>query len=274
MAVNYAEKYAGKLDEIFTLVSKTDAAINKDYEFAGVNAVNVFSIATVELGDYTVNGTARYGTAEELQNTVQTLTMTQDKAFTFVIDKKSLDDSNGAMEAGKALRLEIDERIIPAIDKYRLAKMVAGVDPANTATAAITKANAYETLLDGQNALLEKGVPETDRFAFVSPAFYKAIKLDASFLKASDVGQDMLVRGAMGMVDGVQIIPVPATYLPANVGFVLAHKSAVCSPVKLEDYKTHIDPPGISGALVEGRIRFDAFVMEAKKGGLYVHKTA
>ena len=39
--------------------------------------------------------------------------------------------------------------------------------------------------------------------------------------------------------------------------------------VKLEDYKIHRDPPGISGSLVEGRIVYDAFVLENKAKAIY-----
>ena len=44
MAVNYAEKYAAVIDEKFSEESRTEAAINKDYDFTGVNKVNVYSI--------------------------------------------------------------------------------------------------------------------------------------------------------------------------------------------------------------------------------------
>ena len=96
MAQNYAEKYSSKVDERFSLASLTNAAISNDYDFVGVNAVNVYSIPTVALGDYTMSGTSRYGTATELNDTVQTLTLTQDKAFTFTLDKRNQEDSANA----------------------------------------------------------------------------------------------------------------------------------------------------------------------------------
>lgn len=34
-------------------------------------------------------------------------------------------------------------------------------------------------------------------------------------------------------------------------------------------YKTHDNPPGINGALVEGRICYDAFVLENKAKAIY-----
>lgn len=271
MAQNYAEKYSSKVDERFSLASVTDAALNTDYDFVGVNAINVYSIATTELGNYNMSGSNRYGTPEELNDTVQTMTLTQDKAFTFTIDKRNAEDSAGAKSAGKALRREVDEVIIPTIDKYRLAAWVTAAGNATT-PAAVTSENAYSTFLDAQNLLMENNVPMTGRVAYVSPTFFKSIKLDPSFIQASDMAQEMLVNGSVGMVDGVNIVPVPASYLPETVELLIVHKSAMVSPVKLAEYKTHDNPPGINGTLVEGRLYYDAFVLENKKKAIAVHK--
>lgn len=271
MAQNYASKFSSKVDERFAAASKTDAAVNNEYDFVGVNAVNVYSINTVALGNYQMSGTSRYGTPAEIEDTKQTMTLSQDKSFTFVIDKRNNEDSMGAKEAGRALRRQIDEQVIPTIDKYRIAAMVTAAGTSAT-PGAITKDNAYEAFLDGTNALMENNVPETGRIAYVSANFFKAIKTDPSFIKASDMAQDMLINGSVGMVDGVQIIPVPTSYLPENVEFVITHPVATVSPVKLAEYITHDNPPGINGTLVEGRIYYDAFVLENKKKAIYVHK--
>ena len=50
---------------------------------------------------------------------------------------------------------------------------------------------------------------------------------------------------------------------------MIAHKVATVAPVKLEEYKTHADPPGISGTLVEGRVAYDAFILENKANAIY-----
>lgn len=271
MAIEYAAKYSGKVDERFAVAALTNQAVNNDYDFVDVNVVKVYTVPTVALGNYTASGANRYGTPSELQNSVQTLTLTQDKAFTFTIDRKSEDDTAGAMEAGRALRRQVDEVIIPEVDKYRLSVMT--TNAGKTATGSITKTNAYDAFLDGTNAMRDAGVPVTGRLCFCSPAYYKAIKQDESFIKASDLAQNMLITGSVGMVDGTNLIPVPTSYLPSGVNFIMTHKVATVGPVKLESYKIHDNPPGINGKLVEGRIRFDAFVLNGKKNAVYVHKT-
>lgn len=272
MAVNLAEKYSAKVDERFTLASLTQSAVNNDYEWNGVKGIKVYSIDTVALGDYSREGLNRFGEANELGDTVKDYVVSQDKAFTFTIDKGNDMEQMGVKNAGRALRRQIDEQVIPALDMYRLAKMVAGAGTSEVKV--ITKENAYEALLDASTALTDAKVPMTGRVAFVSPVMYKFLKLDDSFIKASDIAQSMLITGQVGMVDGIAIVLVPSSYLPAGVNFIVTHKVATVAPKKLEEYRTHIDPPGISGILAEGRIIHDAFVLENKKKAIYVSKNA
>jgi N4-gp56 family major capsid protein len=275
MVVNLASKYSNKVDERFKLKSVTESAVNTDYEWNGVNSINVYSVPTVAMNNYVKTGLSRYGTAAELDNTVQNMVLTRDRSFTFTIDRANNQDTQMVMNAGKALARQIDEVIVPEIDIYRLATFsAAAIANGQTATVAITKANAYEMFLNGNGVIDDKKVPVTGRIAFVTPAFYNAIKLDPTFVKASEIGQKMLINGQVGEIDGVKIVKVPTTYLPANHAFIIVHPSATTAAQKLEDYKTHDNPPGINGHLVEGRKRYDAFVLENKKNGLYAHKTA
>lgn len=275
MAVNLASKYSTKVDERFKLKSLTEAGINREYEWAGVNAIHIYSIPTVAMNNYTRTGLARYGTAAELQDTTQTLTVTKDRSFTFTIDRGNKIEQQGVKDAGRALARQIDEVIVPEIDMHRLTTMAtAAVANGGTATAAVTATNAYQVFLAGGEFMSDNKVPITSRIAFVTPAFYSFLKLDNSFIKASEMGQKMLVNGQVGEVDGVRIIMVPSSYFPANTSFIMAHPVATVAASKLEDYKTHDNPPGINGWLVEGRVIYDAFVLNNKVDALYTHKTA
>jgi N4-gp56 family major capsid protein len=274
MAVNLATKYAKKVDERFKLKSLTDAFINRDYDWEGAKTIKVWSIPTVALNNYSRTGTNRYGTPNELQDTVADYTLSQDKSFTFTIDKGNNVDQMNIKGAGKALQREIDEVIVPEKDIYRLGKIAAAaVANSGTATAAVNKTNAYEKFLAGQTYLDNNKVPVTGRVAAISASFYALIKQDSSFVKSGDLSQKMLVNGQVGEIDGVKLVKVPASYLPTNCEFIIEHPSSTVSPAKLTEYKIHDNPPGINGNLVEGRVRFDTFVLEAKKNAVYAHYT-
>lgn len=269
MAVNYAEKYSGVIDEKFQTESYTDIALNDNYEFDGVATINIYSTSTVPLNDYDMEANQnRYGTPLELGNEVQTLKLTQDKSFTFAIDRRNYDDTMMANSAGLALNREIVEVIIPTIDRYWLNTMSenAGLKLQQT----ITEKNAYSCFLDASTAMLDKLVPVSRRVAFVTPTFYKFIKLDKNFTSTGDKAQEIARNGVVGAIDGTMIIPVPTAYFPEGVNFLIAHPSATISPIKLSDYKQHENPQGINGWLVEGRVYYDCFVLNNKKNGLLV----
>ena len=66
MAINYAAKYSEKIDERFALMSVTAPAVNDDFDFIGVKTVNVYSIPTKALNDYSMTGNSRYGRHQRL----------------------------------------------------------------------------------------------------------------------------------------------------------------------------------------------------------------
>ena len=275
MAVNYAEKFSQTIDEQLSKDSLTDKAVNKDYDFDGVNKVNVYSVETVPLNDYDINAKSnRYGTPVELGNDVQTLELTQDKSFTFSIDRKNATDTMMAMSAAKALARELKEVVTPTIDRYRIAKYTAEALVAHTKEETLTTETAYSAFLEGSMVLFDAKVPTEGRIAFVTSAYYKAIKLDKNFVSSGDKGQEIAVTGAVGTIDKTTIIVAPADYFVIGTNFIICHPMAMTSPVKLADYKIHENPQGINGWLVEGRIYYDAFVLNNKKAAIYLSKQA
>lgn len=276
MAVNLAKKYSPKVSERFKLLSLTDAGVNQDYEWTGAQTVAVYSFPTVALSNYDRTAAAnRFGTPAELQDTVQEMTITQDKGFTFVVDKGNEIQSGGARNANKAMSRQVDEVIIPTIDTYRLGVMsAAAIANSGTATAVITASNAYSSLLEATEYFGDNKVPMTNRIVWVKPSFYNFLKQDNSFIKSSDIAQNLLVKGQVGEVDGMKIVLTPTSYFPAATEFIAAHKSVVTAPEVLRTMRILNDAQGYDGAVVEGRIIYDAFAQASKVKGLYVHKNA
>ncbi|MDO5560927.1 MAG: cadherin-like beta sandwich domain-containing protein [Oscillospiraceae bacterium] len=270
-SVNYAEKYSALIDERLHLAAITDACVNDKYDFNGVNKINVYSTDTAPINDY--NRTAsenRYGTPTELGNDVQEMTLTQDKSFTFTIDRGNLEDTELANNAATALQRQIDEVITPLVDKYRINKMCAGAG--TTLRQHITSSNAYESFLDASIILTENKVPVVGRKAFVTTSYYKKLKLDYAFTGRADKANDIAINGEVGKIDGTPIILAPSEYFPEGTNFIITHPMATIGPVKIAEYKTHTTPQGVSGCLCEGRVYFDAFVLNNKACAIVVSK--
>lgn len=270
--INYASKYSNVIDERFKLDSVTNDAINDNYDFEGVNTVFVYSADLAELVDYDINASGnRYGAPKELGNRVQELELTQDKAFTFTIDSRNSQDTMMTQQAAKCLQRHIDEVVVPAVDKYRLSVMAKNAGTVVTASEKDLTA-PYAHYLDVAMQLTEAEVPTEGRIVFMTPSFYKAIRLDPLFTGNSDKASEIAQTGSLNNIDGAAIKVVPSSYLPENTNFMITHPIATCSPVKLAEYKINENAPGISGWLVEGRTYYDAFVLDNKKKAIAISK--
>ena len=161
---------------------------------------------------------------------------------------------------------------MPEFDTYVFAKLAAAATArGNYATTAITKSNAYEMFLQGEEFLGNHNVPDKGRVAFCSYRFANLLKQDPAFMKYSNLSQEMVIKGVLGECDGIKVVKVPSSRLPAGCAFIITHPMACTAPKQLQEYKTHDNPPGISGWLVEGRVIYDAFILNEKADAVYYH---
>lgn len=271
MAINLASKYSDKVVERFYQKSLTEKGLNKDYSWEGVKTVTVYTIPTVGMNDYARTGANRYGVPAELEDTVQNLTLTKDRSFTFTIDMGNKTEQMGVKDAGKALARQMNEVVKPEIDTYRLSVWAAASTTQTTGEAvAVDKTNAYTLFLAAQEKLDNELVPTEGRICYATPGYINLLKLDPNFVLASDIAMKSRINGQVGEVDGVAIVKIPKG-MPAKTPFLIIKPSCSCSPLKLENYKIHKDPPGINGWLVEGRVIYDTFVLETQGKAIVKH---
>lgn len=274
MAIDLTTKFLPYVDEVFTNESKRSLLTNSDFEWTGAHSVKVYKITTSEMNDYDRAGTgsgatgSRYGAVASLGATTEELTLKKDRSFTFAIDKLDNDETAQQLAAASALARQQREVVIPEVDKYVYGVICTGAGNKPAATS-LTAENIYTEILKASQALDDAEVPETARVLLVTPATYLLMKQCKDITMETEMGTDMRLKGVVSNLDGASVVKVPASRLPENFGFLLAHPSATVAPVKLDEYKIHQDPPGISGSLVEGRICYDAFVLENKKKALY-----
>jgi len=274
MAIDLVSKFLPYVDEQFKNESKKSLLTNTDFDWTGAHTVKVYKISTSAMNDYDRNGAksttqwSRYGAVADLDAVTEEFTLTKDRSFTFAIDKLDTDETAQQLQAASALARQNREVVIPEVDAYTYGVMCekAGHKPA---AVTLTAENVYTEILKASEALDNSEVPETQRVLVVTPATYALMKKSADIVLDTDVGQEMRLKGVIGNLDGAAVVKVPAIRLPADFGFMLAHPVATVAPVKLEDYTVHDNPPGISGALVEGRICYGAFVLDNKAKAIY-----
>lgn len=270
MAIHLHSKYDKKIATVFKQNSLVDGRLGDEYSFSGVRTVKISTPVTVPLVDYKRSGTNRYGEPQEMQDTVQELTMSQDKSFSLTVDKGNNADQNGIKSAGKMLALEIKEQVIPMKDRYTFQRLsqLAGKIVGNAA--ALSKTTVCDRISEGTQALDDAEVPSDGRTLFIDAKGYKFLKHSDEFLGVEALGKRALAKGQVGEYDNMAVVKVPASRWPANVNFIIVHKNAATAPTKINDTKLHQDPPGLSGNLMEGRFYYDCFVIGAKADGIYV----
>lgn len=273
MAVELVTKYLPYVDELFSQESKKSLLTNQDFNFAGAQTVKIYKTNTAEMNDYgrhgaTTGNWSRYGTVADLDATTETMTLKQDRSFTFAIDALDIEETGNVLNGASALARQLREVVIPEVDTYVYRVMVEGAGH-KPAAAALTAKNIYAEIIKASAALDDALVPETGRVLTVTPATYLLMKQSTEITMETEIGNDMRIKGVIANIDGAVTIKIAAARLPESFGFMLAHPCATVAPTKLEDYNTHVNPPGINGTLVEGRIVYDAFVLENKAKAIY-----
>lgn len=272
MAIQLATKFEPYVDEKFTAESKKSLLTNTDFDWTGAHTIKVYKVTTAEMNDYDRSGTggnnSRYGQIQGLDAVTEEMTLTKDRSFTFAIDKLDTDETKKQVQAASALERQQREVVIPEVDSYVYGVMCskAGTKPS---AVKLTPENIYLEIIKGNAVLDNADVPETSRVIVVTPDVYLLMKQCKDILMETDISNEMRVKGVIATIDGCNIIKVPSSRLPENFGFMIAHPVATVAPTKLEDYKIHQDPPGISGSLVEGRICYDVFVLDNKAKAIY-----
>lgn len=271
--VNLVTKFLPLVDEKFAAESKKSLLTNTDYDWTGAHTIKVYKISTSQMNDYDRAGTgednwSRFGPVAGLDATTEEMPLTKDRSFTFALDKLDTDETAQTLAAASALERQLREVVIPEVDTYTYGVMCTKAGHKPTAKS-LTADNICDEILAANTALDNAEVPETGRCIIVTPDTYLLMKKSKDIIMETDIGSDMRQKGVIAMVDGASVIKVPAGRLPATFGFMVAHPVATVAPTKLEDYRVHEDPPGISGSLVEGRICYDAFVLDNKAKAIY-----
>lgn len=274
---NYGSASLDVLDERFYIDSKTSDVVNKGMrlDFNGKNSVTIYNVDTVAESDYIRSGRDRFGALVELGTGTQTFTLSQDKSFTFTVDRGNLEDSMMAQEVAKAVKRQVREVSVPTVDIYTLATASAyAVANSQGATAATTTSLAYSQLIAQKAAMIDLLINPDNIHVFLSQTQYNLLRQDPAFKVASDGAYRDVKTGNVDTVDGMTLHVVPTSYMPTNVGYLFIADNVLVRPVKFEMIRTLDTVQGIDGWVAEGRRYYDVFIPGNKGAAIRYHKIA
>ncbi len=262
--------------------AKTNGMTNQDWDWDGVNAINVYTLTDPTINDYNADGGAfRYGNPTEVEDTIQTFTLSRDRSWTKTMDKKYQQDTMAIRQPGKYLAQVTKNKMVPEIDTYILQTIAtAGGTNGNrddiATDAATTSGTAYTNFLLINADITDNEAPTEGRVAAMTATYYNLLK-QGGFVLDSDSAYRDRKSGNLGSVDGVDVVIVPSNRMPSTSGAIdllITHPMATVAPEKLTDYTLHNNPFGISGNALEYRHRYDAFVDTNKLNCIGLHAVA
>jgi len=290
MAINLATKYEKQLLQPWTTDSVIAGKYNTDYEWDGVSTIHILTATTQPLNNYNrTAGANRYGNWSELQDTKQDLPLFYDKSFAITVDRGNYTDQMMAKKTGTVTRAQISEQVIPWFDKLALTTWAhnAGVKDSTT-FASITKQNVVDMFADAHSKFVNASVPidASNLYAYIPTTVYAKLLLNPEFISIEKLGEKHLTKGVVGKCMNITCVEVPDSYFDATmtdpsgtamadvtgVHALFTHKKSVIFAQKCRELRIHDNPPGLSGVLMEGRYRGDAFVLSTLDDGVILYK--
>ncbi|MDD6467987.1 MAG: FN3 associated domain-containing protein [Erysipelotrichaceae bacterium] len=271
MAIYLHEKYAKEVEQKFTLDSVIAGKCSNKYTFEGVKTVNIPTIVAQDLTDYTRSGMQRYGEPKEVQDTMQSMTMEYDKGFSLTVDKGNNSEQNAIKNAGRVLKVQMEEKVIPLNDKLALFKWTQFAGKVAGVAAALTKDTVLAEIRKCRKYFVDHKIKMKEGTIYLGvPSSVYTVMLELTeFIEADKLGEELLSNGVVGKIYNMLVTEMPEDYFTDGVQFLAWKSDAVLNPKKIWDTKIHMDPPGLSGHLLEGRFIFDGFVIGEKSDAVY-----
>lgn len=284
-----ATKFLPLVDQVYKQDSKSailDTA-NELVRFDGANAVKIFNINALGMGNYSRNGGFVPG---DLAGTWATYTLSIDRGRSYQLDVLDNDEELG-LPLGNLFNAVEREHIIPEVDATRFAAYATGAAAANKTTETLTTGSGVITSIDGATVALDNAeVPYEGRILFVSPKVYNLLK---GGITRMVMNGDPNVNNVIEMYNDMRVIRVPQTRFytaitlatPSDnddagdftcngngINYMIVHPSAVVQVMK--HYVARVFSPQqnqqADAWLVQPRFAHGAWVLSHKTYGIYV----
>lgn len=290
MAHELKINYGTKIDEVLRvdLVTRDEIIFNTYYEGdAKAGAVKIpVRDGETEVADYDKtnisNNKVTYGSTAYI-----TAVIDNDKFVNEYIDgyeAEAVPDNIKAQRvtsAGYSLASVIDTNALKT-----LVNAVKGLDKSGnaftdvragkTGTKVVATKSLFNDIVSCSVALDNAGVPAEGRYALVTPEAYGELVKSDDFVKASNIGQELVQTGAVGMVDGIPVYKTAKlASIDANITLIVGHYNfatrieAWQAEPQLFDGST--DASIVGGSLLKGR---KVFTHEITKPQAFAYRSA
>lgn len=291
-SIALAQKFLPLLGEIYTTESRTavlDTASER-VQFTGANTINLFTLATMGMGNYDRNAGYVPG---DVNGTWQPYVLNIDRGRSYMVDALDNDESMG-MAFGSLLSTVERQHIIPEVDAYRFAQYASNADSDQIVSANISTGAAAVAAIDAATVALDNAeVPYDGRILFVSPALYGYLKAGITRFVEN---RDRVIDSNVEYYNDMRVISVPQArfqtaitlaaptaanaaggFAPASgasaINFMIVHPTAVMQVMK--HYVPRIFSPAVNQEAdaykLNIRYAHGAWVLKQKTQGIYVH---
>ena len=293
-SIALAQNYLPLLDEVYkrgalSAVLDTD---NARVQWAGADTVRIMNLQTVGMGSYNRNAGYVPG---DLTGTWETYKVELDRGRSFLLDYLDNEESMNILAAQTLNEVE-RVKVLPEIDAYTFAKLAgtAGISTATAADITVGTTDVPALIQTAEQQMDEDEVPYEGRILFASPKAYAGLKAK---IERRIINSEDNVNTNVEFYDDMRIIRVPqsrfytAITLAAasassdaggyaknattgkDINFMIVHPSAVLKVMKHYAPKT-FNPEQVYTAdafIMNFRYAADAFVLDNKKKGIYLH---
>lgn len=199
--------------------------------------------------------------------TWSTITLTQDVGNSLYIDK--MDDEEAAgYDIVRVANNYIGRVQTPFVDTYTLGQLVSKAGLSSNVS--VTKANIVDTITDARASINNQGFNSKDFILYVDYNKYEMLKQAAMAQGRFMLGKWDGSENEFELFDGIKVVAVPSSYLPANTYAVLLLKDAVAQMVKYQEGEFFDKIPGFGGRKQEVDIGlyFDTIVYSELSSGI------
>lgn len=282
---NLNERYEKKLDERFKTKSYTDAGANlSGFNWTSVNTIQVETEGVGEIKAYDFGAALgeRMGAMHEISDQMNVYKLKQYYAIRETYEKLYSDDKMNERKIQRILKGINDEKLVPAIDKYRLKTWADGagttciitanglvVNSSGTATAMSTS-NVVRMCLTANAMLDNMRVPMEGRMAYIGLTDAIEFQLADELKYQQEFTNKGAVNGAIRKLGRLTVVAIPDSLMPAGAKIIVKWKKASVDPRKLSWSQVYPHVEGYSGPVLNGLYRYDSFVLAQKANGILV----